>query len=470
MSQVFDLVVIGSGPGGYVGAIRAAQLGLNVAVVEKDSTLGGTCLNVGCIPSKALLDSSENYLAAKEEFSHHGVDIQGVSLNLLRMMERKNKIVSDLTGGIAFLFKKNKITTLSGFGRLLSPTRVEITSAEGKKSEVEAKNIMLATGSIPNELPFLKFNGRTVISSTEALSLTQVPKRLVVVGGGVIGLELGSVWLRLGSEVTVIEYTPYICGGMDRKLSQKLQQILTQQGMKFITEAKVTGAENLPSQKGIRVNFESLKDQSRNSVEADVALVATGRRPFTVGLGLENVGIATDPRGTVLVDEHYRTHLPQVYAIGDLIAGPMLAHKAEEEGVAVAEIIAGQAGHVNYDCVPSVVYTWPELASVGKTEEELKNLGVKFKVGSFPFSPNGRAKALGHTNGLVKVLADEKNDRILGVHILGPRASDLIGEAVVAMEFSASAEDLARSFHAHPTLSEAIREAALAVDKRARQM
>ncbi len=470
MSDTFDLVVIGSGPGGYVGAIRAAQLGLKVAVVEKNPTLGGTCLNVGCIPSKALLDSSEHYLAARTEFSHHGIKLDGVSLDLPTMMARKSKIVSDLTGGIAFLFKKNKIASLEGLGRLISANEVEIADKSGKKNLVQAKNIMLATGSIPNELPFLKFNGKTVVSSTEALCLPTVPQKLVVVGGGVIGLELGSVWLRLGSEVTIIEYTGKICGGMDTKLSKRLEQILTKQGMKFIMEAKVTGAETAPSPSRTLVKYERLKDQNQSSVEADVVLVATGRRPYSDGLNLEGLGIKTDNRGVVQIDDHFRTSIPNIYAVGDLVRGPMLAHKAEEEGVAVAEIIAGQAGHVNYNTLPGVIYTWPEFASVGKTEEELQALGIKFKVGTFPFTANGRAKALGCTEGMAKVLADQKTDQILGVHILGPRASDLIAEAIVAMEFSASSEDLARSFHAHPTLPEVLREAALAVDGRARQM
>ncbi len=477
VNDAFDLVIIGAGPGGYVAAIRAAQLGLKVAVIEKESTLGGTCLNVGCIPSKALLDSSEHYYAAHEEMDQHGVILSGVQLDLAKMMSRKSKIVQDLTSGIAFLFKKNKITSLRGMGTLQNDHEVEITDPNGNKTRVTGKNILLATGSTPNELPSLKFDGQFIISSTEALSLNKVPAKMVVVGGGVIGLELGSVWMRLGSDVTVIEYTDRICGTMDLKLSKKLQQILAKQGMKFILEAKVSGAAlnaKNPSTAPLHVQYELLKvedaSQKNQQIPADVVLVATGRKPHAEGLGLSQVGIKQDPRGFVLVDAHFRTHIPHIFAIGDLIPGPMLAHKAEEEGVAVAEIIAGQAGHVNYDTVPSVVYTWPEMASVGKTEEELQKLNIKFKAGSFPFSANGRAKALNCTEGSVKILADSTTDQILGVHILGPRASDMIAEAVVAMEFSSSAEDLARSFHAHPTLSEVMREAALAVNGQARQM
>lgn len=476
MAEQFDLIVIGAGPAGYTGAIRAAQLGLKTAVVEKYPTLGGTCLNVGCIPSKALLDSSEHYQMAQEELLHHGVKVGSVELDLPMMMQRKQKVVAELTGGIAYLFKKNKITHFQGTARLLDGNTVEVKDGRNSAVQVKARHILLATGSIPNELPFLKFDGRQVISSTEALSLDQVPTHLVVVGGGVIGLELGSVWLRLGAQVTVIEYTNKICGAMDAKMSQRLKQILTKQGMKFIMEAKVTGADLHPppprpgSSPQVAVHYESLKEQTQSTVLGDKVLVATGRKPFSQGLGLEELGIERDNQGRVKVNEHFQTSLASVYAVGDLIAGPMLAHKAEEEGVAVAEILAGRAGHVNYDTVPSVVYTWPEFAAVGKTEEQLTQEGRKFKVGSFPFSANGRAKAMAATEGMVKILADEKTDRILGVHIIGARASDIIAEAVVAMEFSASSEDLARSFHAHPTLPEAIREAALAVEGRARQM
>lgn len=465
-AEQFDVVYVGTGPGGYTGAIRAAQLGLKTAVVEKDKTFGGTCLNVGCIPSKALLDSSEHYSMALHDFKTHGIDVESVRLNLEQMMARKDKIVKDLTGGVAFLFKKNKITVFNGKGKLLSPTQIEVTGAEGKQI-VETKNIVLSTGSTVNELPFLPFDGKQVISSTEALTLPQVPKHLIVIGGGVIGLELGSVWLRLGAKVTVLEYFDRLCPSMDAQLTKRLQMVLGKQGMEFQMQVKVTGAK--VSKSGVEVTYEDQNDKSSKTISGDVVLVATGRKPYSDGLGLEALGIEKDKRGFVLVNEHLQTKHPNVYAIGDLIPGPMLAHKAEEEGVAAAETIAGLAGHVNYETVPGVVYTWPELAAVGQTEEQLKEKGVEYKTGSFMFSANGRAKAIGTTDGLVKVIADAKTDRLLGVHILGPRASDMIAEAVVAMEFGGSAEDLARSFHAHPTLSEVMREAALAVDKRARQ-
>jgi len=468
MTETYDVIYIGSGPGGYTGAIRAAQLGLKTCVVEKDKTFGGTCLNVGCIPSKALLESSEQYSMAQHDLSNHGIKISKAELDLPTMMSRKDKIVSDLTGGIDYLFKKNNISHVRGHGRLVGAHQIEVTQSDGKKVMLETRHIVLATGSVANELPFMKFDGKKVISSTEALSLSEVPKRMVVVGGGVIGLELGSVWLRLGADVTVLEFGPMIAGASDQGMAKRLLQILKKQGMKFELEVKVTGAEI--KGKAVLVNYESLKDSSQKGIETDVVLVATGRRPFSDGLGLETVGIGKDARGFVLVNERLQTNVPHIYAIGDLIPGPMLAHKAEEEGVAAAETIAGGHGHVNYATVPSVIYTWPELASVGATEEKLKSEGVRYNSGSFPFSANGRAKALGFTEGLVKILADTATDRVLGVHILGPRASDVLAEAVIAMEFGASSEDIARSFHAHPTLSEVVREAALAVDKRARQM
>lgn len=464
---MFDLVVIGSGPGGYVGAIRAAQLGLKTAVIEKEKTFGGTCLNVGCIPSKALLDSSEHYSLLQHDFKNHGIEVESVKLNLAQMMKRKEKVVGDLTNGVAFLFKKNKITSYQGKGRLLSPNKVEVTLSDGKKEVLETKNVMLATGSVVNELPFLPFDGKSVISSTEALALPTVPKHLIVIGGGVIGLELGSVWLRLGAKVTVMEYFDRLCPGMDAQLTKKLESVLSKQGMEFNFQVKVTGAKK--SSGGMEVAFEDLKDKAQKTITGDVVLVATGRKPYSDGLGLEELGIEKDKRGFVLVNSHLQTKFPNVFAIGDLIPGPMLAHKAEEEGVAVAETLAGGAGHVNYETVPGVVYTWPELAAVGATEEQLKEKRVDYKTGTFNFSANGRAKAMGSTDGMVKVIADAKTDRLLGVHILGPRASDMIAEAVVAMEFGGSAEDLARSFHAHPTLAEVMREAALNVDKRARQ-
>lgn len=464
----FDLVVIGSGPGGYVGAIRAAQLGLKTAIVEKDKTFGGTCLNVGCIPSKALLESSEIYAASQHEHKEHGVVAQDVKLDIKAMMKRKEKIVSDLTGGVAYLFKKNQITTFNGIGRLKSPNEVAVRGADGKETVLQTKNVMLATGSVPNDLPGVKFDGKKIISSTEALELNKVPGSMIVIGAGAIGLEMGSVWSRLGSQVTVLEYANKIAGPMDLGLSKRMLQIMKKQGLQFQLEVKVLSAQVKGSQ--VEVTFEGLKDQQKQTITADIVLVAAGRKPFSEGLGLEELGIEKDQRGFVKVDSHLRTKFPNVYAIGDLIPGPMLAHKAEEEGVAVAETIAGKAGHVNYETVPSIIYTWPEFASVGQSEEQLKAAGVNYKVGSFPFTPNGRAKAMGATEGMVKVIADAKTDRLLGVHILGPRASDLIHEAVVAMEFGGSSEDLARSFHAHPTLAEVVREAALAVENRARQM
>ncbi len=466
-SEKFDLVVIGSGPGGYIGAIRASQLGLKVAVIEKDKTFGGTCLNVGCIPSKALLDSSEHYTMAMHDFKSHGIDLSGVKLNLDVMMARKDKVVKDLTSGVAFLFKKNKITPFTGKGKVLSPNQVEVTAEDGAKQILETANIMLSTGSVVNELPSVPFDGSKVISSTEALTLPAVPKHLLVIGGGVIGLELGSVRARLGAKVTVLEYAERVCPTMDVQMSKRLHAALVKQGMEFLFQVKVTGVKT--SKHAAQLTYEDLSDKSQKQIEGDVVLVATGRKPFSDGLGLEELGIEKDKRGFVMVNERLQTKYPNIYAIGDLIPGPMLAHKAEEEGVAVAEFISTGHGHVNYETVPSVVYTWPELASVGLSEEQLKEKGVEYNVGTFMFTANGRAKAMASTDGLVKVLADKKTDRLLGVHILGPRASDMIAEAVIAMEFGGSAEDLARSFHAHPTLSEVLREAALNVDKRARE-
>jgi dihydrolipoamide dehydrogenase len=467
--NTFDLIVIGSGPGGYTGAVRAAQLGLKTAIIEKSSTLGGTCLNVGCIPSKALLDSSEHYsMAAHGEFEHHGLKISGFELDLPVMMSRKDKIVKDLTNGVQFLMKKNKITVFNGWGSITGPNSVSVAVMGGEKKELQAKNIMIATGSVPIDLPFAKPDGKTIITSTEALSLPKVPKHLIVIGGGVIGLELGSVWLRLGAKVTVVEFAPMIAGAAtDQQTAKLLHRSLTKQGMEFMLNTGVTGVK---SEGGVvTVTYEGREDKKQGSLEGDVVLVAVGRKPFTDKLGLENVGIEKDNRGRVVVDEHWRTKVPSIYAIGDAIQGAMLAHKAEEEGVAVAEYIATGHGHVNYETVPSVIYTWPELASVGYSEEQLKEKGVEYKAGAFPFAINARAKAIGMTDGQVKVLADAKTDRVLGVHILGPRASDVLAEAVVAMEFGGSSEDIARTFHGHPTLSEVMREAALAVDKRARQ-
>ncbi|MDX9730721.1 MAG: dihydrolipoyl dehydrogenase [Bdellovibrionales bacterium] len=465
---MFDLAIIGGGPAGYTGAIRAAQLGLKVAIIEKRGTLGGTCLNVGCIPSKALLDSSEHFaMASHGDLATHGVKLSKVELDLAAMMDRKTKIVKSLTDGIQFLMKKNKITYFEGAARLTAPTAIEVKGKDGKTEVVEAKNIMLATGSTVAELPFAKFDGKKIISSTEALELSSVPKHMIVIGGGAIGLEMGSVWLRLGAEVTVVEYAPMICGVADQGTAKTLHRVLQKQGMKFHLSTKVTSVKVSGATVTVQAEDEAGKALE---VKGDVVLVAAGRKPYSEGLGLDELGIKKDQRGVVQVDDHFRTNIPNIYAVGDLIRGPMLAHKAEEEGVAVAEILAGKPGHVNYETIPSVIYTWPELASVGASEEQLKKDGVAYRVGSFPFMANARAKAIGTTDGQVKILADEKTDRVLGVHIVGPRASDVLAEAVVAMEFGASSEDIARSFHGHPTLSEVVREAALAVDKRARQM
>jgi dihydrolipoamide dehydrogenase len=467
----FDVVIIGAGPGGYTGAIRAAQLGMKVAIVEKEKTLGGTCLNVGCIPSKALLDSSEHFEAAQHEMENHGVKIEKVTLDLHRMMERKSKIVNDLTSGVEFLMKKNKIERFLGFGKILSENEVEVSAQDGTKTKLSTKNIVIATGSVVSELPFMKVDGMNVISSTEALSLEAVPKHLIVVGGGVIGLELGSVWKRLGAKVTVIEYADRIASVMDAQLSTLLTRILKKQGMEFILKAKVTGykVDKKGKDSEITITYEDMTSNKTVEIKGDKVLLSVGRKPFSDGLGLEALGIEKDKRGFIQVNEHFQTKYPNIFAIGDAIPGPMLAHKSEEEGVAVAEIMAGQAGHVNYHTVPSVIYTWPEFAAVGYTEEQVKEQGIEYKVGTFPFTANGRAKAMAATDGMVKIIADKATDKVLGVHIVGPRASDMIAEAVVAMEFSASAEDIARSFHGHPTLSEVMREAALNVDKKARQ-
>ncbi len=469
MSEQYDLVIIGAGPGGYVGAVRAGQLGLKTAIIEKEATLGGTCLNVGCIPSKALLDSSEHFDMARTHFEEHGIKVSGVLLDLPQMMARKDRVVKDLTKGVAYLMRKHKVNVFEGLGSIKGPNTVEVSGKDGTKTVLETKNILIATGSVPNNLPHLQFDGKRVISSTEALSLSEVPKHLIVVGGGVIGLELGSVWRRLGANVTVVEYNERLCGGMDRQTSDQLKRTLEKQGFQFMLTTKVKSAR--VSETGVALALESTSGEALPTLEGDVVLVAAGRKPFSEGLGLEALGIEKDKGGRILVDEHLRTKkFPNIYAVGDVIPGPMLAHKAEEEGVAVAETIAGRAGHVNYLTVPSVVYTWPEVASVGYTEEQLKEQGTEYKAGKFPFTPNGRAKAMGFTEGFVKILADKKTDRVLGVHIIGPRASDMIAEAVVVMEFGGSAEDIARSFHAHPTLSEVMREAALAVDNLSRQM
>ncbi len=465
--EQFDLIVIGSGPGGYVGAIRAAQLGLKTAVIEKDKTLGGTCLNVGCIPSKALLQSSELYHEAKHDFSNHGIEIKDIKLNLDIMMTRKNKIVSDLTGGIEFLFKKNKITNIKGFGKILTSTTVEVTAADGSKQTVGAKNIVIATGSVPVELPFLKYDEKKIVSSTGALALDYVPKEMIVVGGGVIGLEMGSVWARLGSKVTVIEFADKICAMMDQDCINVLVRSLKKMGVEFMLSTKVTASRSVGGR--VELDYEKLTTNVKASIQGDVVLVSTGRKPFTENLGLENVAINKDDRGRVQTNSHYQTNVPNIFAIGDVIVGPMLAHKAEEEGVAVAEFIATGHGHVNYNTVPSVIYTHPEVASVGMTEDDCLAKGFEINVGKFPFAANGRAKAKGTTEGFVKIIADKVSDKILGAHIVGASASELLGELIIAMEFGGSSEDVARSFHSHPTMSEVIREAALAVDRRQRQ-
>ena len=464
----FDVIIIGSGPGGYVGAIRCAQLGMKTAIIEKDKTYGGTCLNVGCIPSKALLESSEHFVAAKKEFQAHGVEIPTVNLNLTQMMSRKDKVVQQNTEGITFLFKKNKITPFKGFGKILKANHVDVTAEDGTKKTITGKSIIIATGSAPSELPFLKFDEETIVSNTGALTLKTVPKTMVVVGGGVIGLELGSVWSRLGSKVIIFEYSDRIGGTTDSDCMQVLKSKMQKEGVEFLMSTKVFAAQK--TNKGIEVEYESLTDNKKNKILADVVLVSTGRRPFTQNLGCEESGIQKDPQGRIVVDKHFQSSVPGIYAIGDVIAGPMLAHKAEEEGVALAEMLAGQAGHVNYNTVPGVIYTHPEIATVGISAEQAKKEGIEVNIGKFPFMANGRARAKADTDGFVKIIADAKTDRILGAAIVGPSASELIHEIVVCMEFGGSSEDLARSFHAHPTLSEAVREAALAVEKRQRQM
>jgi len=461
-NDAYDLVVIGSGPGGYIAAIRAAQLGMRVACVEKEKTLGGTCVNVGCIPSKALLDSSEHYATVRHGLGAHGITVGGVELDLAAMMARKDKVVKANTQGIATLFKKNKIERYTGSGRLTAGNAVEVTNG-AERQTLPARNVLIATGSAPAELPGLPFDGERIISSTEALSLKQVPQRLLIVGAGAIGLELGSVWSRLGAQVLIVEFMDRIVPGMDRKMGEQLRRVLERQGLRFRLQTSAQSASVADGALHV-----TLEGQGATSVEAcDVLLVAVGRRPYSDGLGARELGVAIDERGRIAVDAHYATNVPGIYAIGDVIAGPMLAHKAEEEGVAAVESMAGQAGHVNYEAVPNVVYTWPELASVGMSEEQAQSQGIEFRVGTFPFLANGRARCMGDTDGSVKILADAKTDRILGMHILGPRASDLIAECAVAIEFGASAEDVARSSHAHPTLPEAIKEAALAVHQRA---
>src|SRR6266849_4422684 len=464
MPDRFDLIIIGAGPGGYVAAIRAAQVGLQVACIDKGPSLGGTCLNIGCIPSKALLDSSELYALAKSRFDRHGIKVGDVGLDLAKMMERKNRVVKGLTDGVAFLFKKNKITSMQGTAGLAGAKRVIVQKSDKESTTLEANAILLATGSEPAALSNLPFNGTTIVSSTEALTFDAVPGQLIVIGAGYIGLEMGSVWSRLGSKVTVLEFLPRIVPTMDAEIAVLLHKILEKQGLKFHLETKVTRA----TARGNQVVVEAETKSKAVSFEVDRVLVAVGRRPLTAGLGLEELGIIKDAKtGQVIVDEDYQTNAKGIYAIGDLIAGPMLAHKAQDEGVAFAERLAGQKAHVNYAAIPGVVYTWPEVASVGLTEEQTKERGQEYRIGKFPFAANGRARCLDETDGWVKIIADARTDRVLGVHILGPRASDLIAEAVNVIEFAGSSEDIARICHAHPTLSEAVREAALAVDRRA---
>ena len=462
MADAFDLTIIGSGPGGYVAAIRAAQLGMKVAVVEKWATLGGTCLNIGCIPSKALLHASELFEEAGHGFKALGIDIPAPTLNLPQMMNHKTETVAANVGGVDYLFKKNKITTLRGIGTIVSPGKVLVTPQTGAPTEIETKNIVIATGSVSAGLPGIEIDEKRVVTSTGALTLEKVPGKLLVIGAGVIGLELGSVWARLGAQVTVVEYLDRILPGMDSEVARQFQRMLQKQGMEFKLSSKVAGIDK-QDDGSLKVRVEPAKGGDMEILDADVALVAIGRKPFTEGLGLDIVGVALDERGRVRVDGHYKTSVDGIYAIGDVIAGPMLAHKAEDEGIAVAEILAGQAGHVNYGAIPAVVYTNPEIASVGKTEDELKAEGVDYKIGKFPFTANGRAKAMLATQGFVKILSDVETDRVLGAHIVGKNAGEMIHELVVLMEFSGSSEDLARSTHAHPTLSEAVREAALSL-------
>jgi dihydrolipoamide dehydrogenase len=464
----YDLIVIGSGPGGYVCAIRAAQLGLKTAVVEKDKTFGGTCLNIGCIPSKALLHASELFEEAGHDFGKMGIKVDAPSLDLSAMMKFKDEGVDGNVKGVAYLFKKNKIDSFQGVGRIAAPGKVEVTSADGKRETVETKSIVIATGSDVARLKGIEIDEKRIVSSTGALVLPKVPEKLLVVGAGVIGLELGSVWRRLGSQVLVVEFLDRILPGMDLDVARSFQRLQQKQGITFKLSSKVTAIDS--SGATLEASVEPAAGGAAEIVEADVALIAIGRVPYTQGLGLDAAGVKLDNRGRVAVDAHYATDVPGIYAIGDVIAGPMLAHKAEDEGIAVAEIIAGRAGHVNYDVIPNVIYTFPEVASVGKSEEELKAAGIAYNIGKFPFTANGRAKVNQQTDGFVKILADAKTDRVLGVHIVGADAGNMIAEAAVAMEFGASSEDIARTCHPHPTLTEAVKEAAMAVEKRAISM
>ncbi|MDG1437181.1 MAG: dihydrolipoyl dehydrogenase [Rickettsiaceae bacterium] len=460
--QEFDLVVIGGGPGGYTAAIRAAQLGMKVACVEKSKTLGGTCLNVGCIPSKALLNFSEKYEDARTHFSDIGIETD-VKLNLKKMLSRKDQVVADLCKGIDGLFAKNKITKITATGKIIDSNTVEVTSGS-KKDKIKAKNILIATGSevmVPNGVTI---DEKSIVSSTGALSLSEVPKELVVIGGGYIGLELGSVWRRLGSKVTVVEFADKIVPALDNEIGKSFHKILEKQGFKFMLGSKVLKAEKKSGK--VTLTIAGVADNKESKLTCDAVLVSIGRRPNVEGLGLKEAGVDQDERGCVNINEHFQTNIPNIYATGDVVKGPMLAHKAEEEGVAAVEIMNGQAGHVNYNLIPGVVYTWPEVASVGATEEELKKNGIEYRVGKFPFLANSRARSVGNTDGMVKILACAKTDKVIGAHIIGPDAGTLIAEIVAYMEFGGAAEDIARTCHAHPTLNEAIKEAALAVDKR----
>jgi dihydrolipoamide dehydrogenase len=460
--QGFDVIVIGAGPGGYVAAIRAAQLGLKVACIDKESKFGGTCLRIGCIPSKALLDATEKFFLAKNHFAEMGINVDNPRVDLKAMMARKDKVVETLTGGVTALMKKNKIEKVVGAVKIAGAGKVEVTGESGKQT-LTAKHIIIATGSAVVQLPFMKFDGKKIISSDHAIALDKVPETMVVIGGGAIGLEMGSVWARLGTKVTVLEMLPQLVAGSDEEMARNLEKVLKKQGLTIYTQAKVTGAKEEGGKHAVSFEWEG----KQMSEPAEVVLVAVGRKPYTEGLGLETVGIKLDNRGRIEVDKHFQTSAPGIYAIGDVIAGPMLAHKAEDEGVACAELIAGKAGHVNYNVIPAVVYTAPELAWVGRSEEQCKTDGVAYNTGKFNFRVNGRALAMGETDGLVKVIADAKTDRLLGVHILGAQASSMVSEAAAVMEFAGSAEDLARTCHAHPTLPEAVKEAAMAVAKRA---
>jgi len=464
MENNFDLVVIGGGPGGYVCAIRASQLGLKTACIESRGALGGTCLNVGCIPSKSLLNLSENFHKAKKDFNQQGIEIDGIKLNIQKMMNNKNKSIQVLTKGVEFLFKKNKVTYFKGKGVLFSKNDIVIYESDNKRNNIKAKNIVIATGSAVTSLPSINIDEKNIVSSTGALSFDKVPKKLAVIGGGYIGLEMGSVWSRLGSEVIVIEYLDHITPGMDMEISNEFQKILTKQGIKFKMGSRVDSVKNKGNT--VLITYTDVKKSKKETIEVDKVLVSVGRKPYTEGLNLAKVGVKKDNQGRIEVNDKLQSSIKNIYAIGDVIKGPMLAHKAEEEGIAVAEILAGQAGHVNYDVIPGVIYTSPEVATVGKTEEQLKSENKSYKVGKFPFLANSRAKVNNETEGFVKILADSKTDKVLGVHIIGPHCGDMIAEMALAMEFGASSEDIARTCHAHPTHTEAIKEAALAVDKR----